>query len=524
MYFRSHKVVLLALSTIVIIVGIYTAINYLHPTADDDSNAMTYSSNTDVSFTFAPTLSIDLSTDSLTIDNLVPGTTSDSNSVRVTVSSNTPYGYVLSAGVGSTVSSDPYYNTSDLVHDNSTTQVPTANKFTSISTSASLSSLTTDNTWGYSTSTDGGTSWSTYSGLSHAETKPLLDVSNPATPSTIDFKIAARSASTQASGTYNNVITFYAVGKPRPLYMQETEAIKAKLKNVGDELQAIDQRDGKKYWVTKLADGNIWMTQNLDLCIGCEGTATLTSQNTDLTFSAVYGSLAYRNGYKEENGLITWTPAPRAVTSSTVIHGTTVSPAFGTGNAGYYTPYSAEGGDLYIYTSNSNSNDVVYDSLKACTDAIHSADVCAHYHIGNYYNWSAAIASNDSEVLSYGVASNSVCPAGWRLPKGGKGDETEFGELLQASGVISDITDVVYSEDGFDKLRAAPLFFTRGGYIDHLYGKSLDYRADKGAYWSSRPYDRFHAYMAYIDGSIRIISSWGNMYRGSGFSVRCVIR
>ena len=48
-----------------------------------------------------------------------------------------------------------------------------------------------------------------------------------------------------------------------PVTMQETTKIKAKLTNVGDTMQATDTRDGKKYWITKLADGNIWMTQNL---------------------------------------------------------------------------------------------------------------------------------------------------------------------------------------------------------------------------------------------------------------------
>ena len=214
--------------------GMYSATNI---TNTSNVSALSYSTSNDISFTFAPTLSIGLSTDSLTIDNLVPGTTSDSNKVSVTVSSNTPYGYVLSAGVGSTVSTDPYYNTSDLVHDNTTTEVPTNNKFSSIATTANLQTLDTDNTWGYSTSTDGGTSWSTYSGLSHAATKPLLDISDPATPSTIDFKIAARSATTQASGTYNNVITFYAVGKPEPPTLYEEVQKQSKGKQTADDLR-----------------------------------------------------------------------------------------------------------------------------------------------------------------------------------------------------------------------------------------------------------------------------------------------
>ena len=216
-------------------VGIYSATNIVNNT--NNANALSYSTNEDISFTFKPTLSISLSTGALTIDNLVPGTTSDSNAVTVTVASNTPYGYVLSAGVGSTESTDPYYNTSDLVHDNTTTTVPTTNKFSSIATSASLQTLDTDNTWGYSTSTDGGTSWSTYSGLSHTATKPLLDISDPATPSTMDFKIAARSASTQASGTYNNVITFYAVGKPETHYLYEEVAKMSKGTQTATDLQ-----------------------------------------------------------------------------------------------------------------------------------------------------------------------------------------------------------------------------------------------------------------------------------------------
>ena len=322
MKFRDSNVLLATSVITVLAVGIYTTSNYLFPTIDDDSSALTYGSNTNVSFTFNPKLSIATSTDSLTIDNLVPGTTSDSNTVSVTVSSNTPYGYVLSAGVGSTVSTDPYYNTSDLVHDNTTTEVPTTNKFSSIATSASLSTLTTDNTWGYSTSTDGGTNWSTYSGLSHAETKPLLDISDPAQSSTIDFKIAARSASTQASGTYNNVITFYAVGKPEPIYMQEPETIRSKLKNVGDELHAIDQRDGKEYWIRKMADGNIWMTQNLDLEL--DSNRIYTPADTDISSD--------------------WQP----IRGTVEFAGRIVSDW----NDGYYgrsTPYSASPGELYIY-------------------------------------------------------------------------------------------------------------------------------------------------------------------------------
>ena len=310
----------LVISIIVLAVGFYTICTYLFPPVDDSGNALSRN-NITMSLTVNPVLSIATSTNSLVINNLVPGTTRDSNTVTVTVASNIPDGYVLSAGVGSADPANLYYNTSDLIRNDIATEIPSISKFSSIDTSASLQTLTADNTWGYSTSADGGASWSTYSGLPHTVTKPLLDISDPAQPSTIDFKIAARSATAQASGTFGNVITFYVVGKPRPVYMQESEIIKAKLQNIGDELQAIDQRDGKKYWIRKMADGNIWMTQNLDLELS--STKTYTPADTDVSAN--------------------WRP-----TRDTIEFTSTSLNSWDIDNA---TPYSANPGEIYYYTS-----------------------------------------------------------------------------------------------------------------------------------------------------------------------------
>ncbi|MBQ1373752.1 hypothetical protein IIY66_03040, partial [Candidatus Saccharibacteria bacterium] len=49
-------------------VGIYSATNIVNNT--NNANALSYSTNEDISFTFKPTLSISLSTGALTIDNL----------------------------------------------------------------------------------------------------------------------------------------------------------------------------------------------------------------------------------------------------------------------------------------------------------------------------------------------------------------------------------------------------------------------------------------------------------------------
>ena len=55
-----------------------------------------------------------------------------------------------------------------------------------------------------------------------------------------------------------------------------------------DEIQLVDDRDNKIYWVAKLKDGHCWMTQNLDLDLGVKDatlgidTTVLTSEDTDL--------------------------------------------------------------------------------------------------------------------------------------------------------------------------------------------------------------------------------------------------
>ena len=486
-------------------IGIYSATNTANTS---NASALSYSTSEDISFTFAPTLSIGLSTDSLTIDNLVPGTTSDSNSVRVTVSSNTPYGYVLSAGVGSTVSTDPYYNTSDLVHDNSTTQVPTTNKFSSIAASASLQTLDADNTWGYSTSTDGGTSWSTYSGLSHTATKPLLDISDPATPSTIDFKIAARSASTQASGTYNNVITFYVVGKPYMpkiedlTYMQDFKTLaetdkESVFNSMPTNAQYIlkDSRDNKDYYISKMKDGNVWMTQNLDLEL--DSTKTYTPSDTDVSAN--------------------WQPIL-----------STIDFLYGTYIGGWvyssYSPFSGSSGEEYRYTSGNKDNDDGYWSLVACQVA--HPDCSTHNHIGNYYNWSAAVASNDTNTTELTTDGNnapdSICPAGWRLPiaqdcsRVPTAASCEWRALL----VAEDITHQYgYTADGFNNMRTSPLWLARAGYIAG--GSSVDYSREAGYYWTSEASSGGGAYGLTIRSGFLTLS---NTYRKYGQSIRCLVK
>ena len=118
------------------------------------------------------------------------------------------YGYTLSATAGNTTNAS-----TNLVNTVDNTKL-----FTSLATDASLASLTTDNTWGYSFSTNSGTSWSNYSGLPlYTAAAGAELVNNDGSGSTpVQFKIAAKASNIQASGAYTNTINFTAVANPEP--------------------------------------------------------------------------------------------------------------------------------------------------------------------------------------------------------------------------------------------------------------------------------------------------------------------
>ena len=194
---------------------------FLFPT---NSAALTYQSSVSVGFNFNPTITVTLSGD-LLINNLVPNSASDSNIIDITVATNASQGYSLLATVGTKGGNSALTNTSNSNY-----------AFTSLATTAgsapSLSNFS-DDTWGYSYSTDNGTNWvsgsagstaSGYAGLPLDNNDDpeergnggvtLIDTHNPADGKTIKFKIGAKASSNQASGTYTNTINFYAVANP----------------------------------------------------------------------------------------------------------------------------------------------------------------------------------------------------------------------------------------------------------------------------------------------------------------------
>lgn len=238
----------------------------------------------------------------------------------------------------------------------------------------------------------------------------------------------------------------------------------------------VDSRDNKAYYVAKLADGNIWMTQNLDLDI--DSSKTYTSADTDVS--------------------VAWTPSR----STYATDDTTWE---------WYTdqPESYDPGELCWNGTIDSSGwgGSLDDWAGECSSG-------SHYQIGNYYNWTAAVAMNDSSgYTEYDEdVDQSICPAGWMLPKSG--------DTLDGSGSFYYLVDELSLTAGVSgNIHLTPVYFPYAGYWYGVSGEVGGY----GFYRSSVVYDDFDAFELDFGGH-GYLNPQGYNGRGNGYSVRCVAR
>ncbi|MEE0888045.1 MAG: hypothetical protein U0L97_02420, partial [Candidatus Saccharimonadaceae bacterium] len=127
---------------------------------------------------------------------------------------------------------------------------------------------------------------------------------------TVDFAVSSNGNLSGNRFIIYGDTTLTAEGSDK-IYMQNVSSttLASLMPNVGDEMILYDNRDNNSYTVAHMADGKYWMTQNLDLCIGCAGVDELTSENTNLV--TTNGA-----GYSRVDGVITWTPPFTAITSN----------------------------------------------------------------------------------------------------------------------------------------------------------------------------------------------------------------
>ncbi len=488
--------------------------------------ATTYSTESPVRFTFNSELHVDIDSADIEILDLAPGTSSDSNVVGLTISTNNVAGYSASATVGNAT-----YNTTSMVHNNNT------DAFTSITTDSSLSSLTTDNTWGYATSLDDGSSWSNFSGLPiYTESAKLLATTDSPASDAIKFKINAKAATSQSAGDYKNVINFTVVANVPPRdfpdvvppdipkdpetgdpIIQEIDYATCNLVEVYDtEYIVTDSRDHKRYAISKLRDGKCWMTQNLDFDIP---STALSSLNTNLTQYGV-GGYTSSEGYSKNGDIIYWTPDNATIPTSDIDSSGHVSGWQDDGNS----PYSVDPGNWYStdvwYDESNEYNYLAGNASNRFSTSAYSGNGI-HGHVGNYYNWAAAIATNDASSYTSSTyqdpsanPQNSICPANWRLPIMAQYSTYELG--------ANEFYNLGYKYDSTSndqKISGSPVWFNRTGWITS--GGSLSSAGNNGLYWSSTIANEMSAYDIYFH-------HWGfnarNYYgKSNGAAIRCVV-
>ncbi len=491
--------------------------------------ATTYSHDATVQFTFNSEISVVIDTADIEILDLAPGTSSDSNVVGITISTNNVVGYTASATVGNAT-----YNTTNMTHTNGT------NAFTSLAENASEYSLSTDNTWGYTTSLDNGSSWANFSGLPiYTDTpKEIAKTTSPADDA-IKFKINAKASTSQAAGDYKNVINFTVVANVPPKTIDDVldedpntptdpethrPIIQAITEDVCDEVEAIDEsslvtdiRDHKNYWVAKLRDGKCWMTQNLDFNIP---STALSSTTTDLTQYGV-GGYTSTDGYSKSGNTIYWTPVRATLPTSSID-----SNSYVTGWPDDVDhPYSVDPGNWYFTDTWYDDTDI-YNYLAGNAGNRFSTDAYPgnglHGHVGNYYNWPAAIATNNASSYTNSTyedaaqnPQNSVCPANWQLPVMAKYSNYEVGANDYYN--LGYLYNSAYNDEHISE---SPTWFTRTGWITP--GGGLNSAGGYGLYWSSTVANEMSGYDIYFH-------HWGfnarNYYtKSNGGAVRCVNR
>ncbi|MDO4747465.1 MAG: FISUMP domain-containing protein [Candidatus Saccharibacteria bacterium] len=295
------------------------------------------------------------------------------------------------------------------------------------------------------------------------------------------------------------------------LTLSEMDMLKASMEE-NRQYTIKDSRDNKYYHISKLADGNIWMTQNLDLEI--DENTTYTSADTDIPSD--------------------WTPV-RSTYEPTAnqIHswcngGTSVHAACTNDTPESYDPgdlvwnkFESDWSDWKLYSGQCNSSDL---SAPYCDESL---DPTATYirkygirqlHLGNYYNFAAAVASNDASVFAGAdeVVNQSICPAGWTLPQK-DASTNDFTNLWSNYGFTT------RAENNGDKLWDQPINYNLSGSFDSV----LMDLGDNGVYWSSVTQDAGRARYMEVFGPAVDYSIAPNVEyasRSNGYSVRCVAR
>ena len=396
-------------------------------------------------FAIDETVTLTISSSSMTfplMDN-----TPVTRSLDISVGTENEAGYILSFNVNN--------DFNELKHENTSIfeSIP------SIEGSMTLASFPT-NGWGYTT--DEGSS-AIYHEMPFSMT--ALYESEGAGVDTVGFTVSVKAAADATPGTYYNSLLFTAIGKiylePEILpfggitTMQEMTPEYCAMAEIGDVTQLTDTRDGKTYWIARFKDGLCWMTQNLDLTLSTN--TALTPNDSDVA-----------SNWTPSNSTGNWSWNPNPVNSMN-----------------YGSNYIANG----TASSTKSTAGLAADALEW------------HYIQGTFYNFYAASAGGN---VVNNVATQSVCPKGWKLPLGNTAEGSWA--YLSTKGSFTSAS-----------ISQSPYFLNHAG---SFYGSVSNLGSD-GAYWSATIVNGQVSALVFGSGWIGIQN---NLQYTGGASVRCVVR
>lgn len=452
------------------LVGIFNAADYCFMAI----NAYASNSGIEMSATINPSSTITISASSVALD-ITPSVEGTFSSDYATVNT-----YTNTAN-----------NCTVTMTTTSTNLTSGNNTIATLSGSVSEANFTNDR-WGYRVGASGD-----YNAVG-ASNQIATYAQNTGSSSALNLAVyfAAKLTPATKPGTYTDTVTFISTCAPDPSYinnleyMQDfatltdsemTEVLESMILN--QQYKIKDNRDEKEYYIAKLADGNVWMTQNLDHDI-VTADNFYTYANTDIGHSS------------SPNTNARWTPSSATYTANDE-----------TWYNNAYAPQSYDPGNLCwsgIIRSD-NDGSIATDTVTCGSDK--------HYHIGNYYNWTAAVALNDTSISVISSPQidmdRSICPAGWRLPTlaGDKSYDNLVAQLNLTSGASGNIHNT-------------PTYYLYGGVL--YYGR-FSQVGSNGVYWSSVVSHVTTAYGLDFNQNGEVYPQ-NEIERGYGYSVRCVVR
>lgn len=428
------------------------------------------------------------------------------------------------------------------------------------------------NSWGYNISNDKVNSETVFRGIDAGVA--AVETTEESRYDEYYFTIGAKIDTSLPAGQYANTLLVSAVAKPETVsglmdlvYMQEmTGAVCANTKPTsgilindtngsyvikpGQEVtkQLIDLRDGKEYWVSKLADGECWMTQNLALDL-TEG-KKLTSSDTDLNAKTEW-VVPEGGTTSEEIPSANTTAAPSTAYSWSLDQFVLTTPLKGE-DCGQITSVA----DLMKC---SKVQDITgwrpVWATQSATWQGETAQVAvnldektydAHYLLGNYYQFNVATAGSGEELINQNItaleqlkdAPDSICPKGWQLPVSGQNNidtmlpfdrVKSFFRMTSAYGYpaaesyISNgaAASVRWRDLGLQDPMAAPIYLVRAGNMVLPDGKISG--VGNSALYDSATADQWVT-SNYITLTTTLFYPSFGAYKHFGIPVRCVAR